>query len=75
MPKTVIIPDCNILSTSNCLQFVYKEGADYICSNSNCPAQVFKRILHWCEVMDIKGLKKSMLARLMGYGLRRRNNA
>ncbi len=48
-----------------------EEGAIRYCSNSQCPAQVQRRIEHFAsrDAMDISGLGESLVARLLEQGL------
>ncbi|MBM4403869.1 MAG: NAD-dependent DNA ligase LigA [Candidatus Cloacimonetes bacterium] len=51
--------------------FQDEEGAIHYCSNGNCPAQIQRRIEHWCSrsAMDISGLGESLIARFIEEGL------
>lgn len=61
----VFIPQCENLHSSAYLQFISKDGADYYCSYTSCPAQLLQRLKHWCETMKIKGIGESTLASLI----------
>jgi len=55
-----------------CLSALYKEeaGAITYCSNTNCPAQLARRLEHFTsrEAMDITGLGESLINRLLELG-------
>src|SRR5690242_15366751 len=47
------------------------ERSDWRCPNLDCPAQIRKRIEHWCspDAMDIVGADAAFVAKLVGSGL------
>ncbi len=63
--KPIIFPTQCPVCRSNL--FKDAEGAIQYCPNGNCPAQIQRRIEHWCSrsAMDISGLGESLIARFI----------
>jgi DNA ligase (NAD+) len=59
-----VCPDCN--------SEVRHEGAHVFCSGKECPSQLSRRILHWLNMMDVKGTGPSIINCLCSKGIVRK---
>ncbi|MDR2524855.1 MAG: NAD-dependent DNA ligase LigA [Oscillospiraceae bacterium] len=55
----------------SCGESVIPDGAALRCENPDCPAQILRRLAHFCsrDAMDIEGLSEAILERLLAAGL------
>lgn len=55
----------------SCGEPVQRDGAALRCGNDDCPAQLLRRLMHFCsrDAMDIEGLSEAILQKLAEAGL------
>ncbi|MCL2298716.1 MAG: NAD-dependent DNA ligase LigA [Firmicutes bacterium] len=58
-------------SCPSCGEPVSRDGAALRCTSDDCPAQLLRRLVHFCsrDAMDIEGLSEAILGKLIDAGL------